>query len=305
MQVEPSVNGVEVAMESVPSVSRLKDSKSGQKLLAQEISPEAGPMVHKYCSLAQKCSAEDASHFIKEVLEVPGFYVFGELLYVPNIHQLSTHPNVSSHHRLLEIFAYGTYQDYLQNAATLPPLSPAMLKKLRLLTIVSMALADKSIKLDILQTKLALESRRELEDLIIDAIYADILRGKLDQARSLFEVDYALGRDVKIEDLPTITSTLETWCDSCSSMLSTVESVVQKANQTKEIYNKDQISLDEKMTKIKADVKKYIPSFSNDDEFDEPREFEKRPKNKKTSTSQGTSQPGSSKGNWRLWPKNL
>ena len=47
-----------------------------------------------------------------------------------------------------------------------------MLKKLRLLSIVSMALTDKSIKLDSLQKKLGLGSRRELEDLIIEAIYA-------------------------------------------------------------------------------------------------------------------------------------
>ena len=38
---------------------------------------------------------------------------------------------------------------------------------------------------------------RELEDLMIDAIYLDILRGKLDQSKELFEVEYTMGRDLE------------------------------------------------------------------------------------------------------------
>jgi COP9 signalosome complex subunit 7 len=37
---------------------------------------------------------------------------------------------------------------------------------------------------------------RDLEDLIIDAIYHDILRAKLDQQRKQVDVDFTMGRDL-------------------------------------------------------------------------------------------------------------
>ncbi|KAG6912801.1 hypothetical protein DXG01_012029, partial [Tephrocybe rancida] len=37
---------------------------------------------------------------------------------------------------------------------------------------------------------------RDLEDLIIDAIYLDILHGKLDQKEQQLEVEYTMGRDL-------------------------------------------------------------------------------------------------------------
>jgi hypothetical protein len=38
---------------------------------------------------------------------------------------------------------------------------------------------------------------RELEDLIIEGSNSNIVRGKLDQKMSHFEVDYAMGRDIR------------------------------------------------------------------------------------------------------------
>lgn len=44
--------------------------------------------------------------------------------------------------------------------------------------------------------ELGLSSRRELEDLVIEAIYAEVVKGKLDQRNACFQVDQALARDV-------------------------------------------------------------------------------------------------------------
>ena len=52
---------------------------------------------------------------------------------------------------------------------------------------------------------------RELEDLIIDAIYLDVIRGKLDQKEQQFEVEYTLGRDVEPGDVEGILKTLQDW----------------------------------------------------------------------------------------------
>ena len=38
---------------------------------------------------------------------------------------------------------------------------------------------------------------RDLEDLIIDAIYQEVISGKLDQKEQQFDVEYTMGRDVE------------------------------------------------------------------------------------------------------------
>jgi len=52
---------------------------------------------------------------------------------------------------------------------------------------------------------------RELEDLIIDAIYLDILRGKLDQKQGQLEVEYTMGRDLEPDKLENILFALRSW----------------------------------------------------------------------------------------------
>lgn len=42
-------------------------------------------------------------------------------------------------------------------------------------------------------------------------IYADIVRGKLDQKNSRLEVEYTVGRDIKPADVDTIIQVLQDW----------------------------------------------------------------------------------------------
>lgn len=49
------------------------------------------------------------------------------------------------------------------------------------------------------------------QDLIIEAIYADIIHGKLDQKNKQVEVEYALGRDIKPETIGKIADILQEW----------------------------------------------------------------------------------------------
>lgn len=76
------------------------------------------------------------------------------------------------YHDLLELFAYGVYEDYAKKSTELPDLSESMLIKLRQLTLVSLATGQKSLPLAELGKQLAISSTRQLEDLIIEAIYA-------------------------------------------------------------------------------------------------------------------------------------
>jgi len=49
------------------------------------------------------------------------------------------------------------------------------------------------------------------QDLIIDAIYADIIRGKLDQRHQHLEVDFAVGRDIQPDHIREISTVLNSW----------------------------------------------------------------------------------------------
>lgn len=56
-----------------------------------------------------------------------------------------------------------------------------------------------------------MDSTRELEDLIIDAIYQDIVRGKLDQKHQQFEVEFTMGRDLQSGQLQVLHDSLLAW----------------------------------------------------------------------------------------------
>ncbi len=61
---------------------------------------------------------------------------------------------------------------------------------------------------------LQISSIRELEGLIIDGIYMDILRGKLDQKSQQFEVEYAIGRDLTQSGVESLLASLQQWYES-------------------------------------------------------------------------------------------
>jgi COP9 signalosome complex subunit 7 len=63
---------------------------------------------------------------------------------------------------------------------------------------------------------LGIKNVRELEDLIIEAFYANIVRGKLDQQNNQLEVEFAIGRDVTDEEIDDILNILDQWLVSLS-----------------------------------------------------------------------------------------
>lgn len=72
----------------------------------------------------------------------------------------------------LNLFAYGTYKDYVAKRDDMIDISDVMTKKLKHLTIVSMAIEQKCIAYGDLQDQLVIANVRDLEDMIIEGIYA-------------------------------------------------------------------------------------------------------------------------------------
>ncbi|XP_063874587.1 COP9 signalosome complex subunit 7b-like isoform X1 [Scylla paramamosain] len=235
------------------SAANMTAGDNSSKAMGEKAS-QVNPM-EQYLILAKQAKGAAAVQLVKQVLEAPEVYVFGELLDMPNITSLKGTPQHAPYYELLQLFAYGVYGDYVRESAKFPTLTPTMLTKLRHLTIVSMATGQKSIPLATLGTQLGLTSTRELEDLIIEAMYTDIIHGKLDQKNGILELDHAIGRDIKPEDLPNIVATLQSWCDTCDTMLSNIDQLITRANTDKERHLKHRNSLETEVLNIKASLK--------------------------------------------------
>ncbi|XP_067137111.1 COP9 signalosome complex subunit 7b [Centruroides vittatus] len=222
--------------------------------MAEKVTPtNQSALLEQYLMLA-KLKGSSAVELIRQVLEAPSIYVFGELLDLPSIQELKGGPD-DAYYQLLNLFAYGTYSNYLENAAHLPPLTPSMVAKLRHLTIVSLATKSKCIPYSTLLKELDLKNLRELEDLIIEVIYADVVSGKLDQKNNQLEIDYTIGRDIRADDIDSVVAVLQEWCDGCEMVLSNIETQITKANALKDGHVKLKQQIETEVTNIKKSLK--------------------------------------------------
>ncbi|XP_018973557.1 COP9 signalosome complex subunit 7a-like isoform X2 [Cyprinus carpio] len=191
---------------------------------------------------------------ISSLLETPGLYVFSDILELPNVRELETGPHAPVY-QLLNLFAYGTYCDYKERAASLPELTPAQKNKLRHLSIISLASNLKCLPYSLLLQQLELKNVRELEDLLIEAVYCDIIHGKLDQRNQQVEVDCSIGRDLGPNELPNIANTLQEWCTGCEAVLCGIEEQVSRANQYRENQLKIKVQVETEVSNLQKTLK--------------------------------------------------
>lgn len=254
--------------------------------------------LEQFVLLAKGAKGAAAVELVKQTLDAPGVYVFGELLDMPNIKDLEngSHKNI---YELLQIFAHGTYKEYLQKQDTLPPLTELQKKKLQHLTIVSLATKMNCIPYSVLLEEIDVKNVRDLEDLIIEAIYADIIRGKLDQKNSNLEVDFAIGRDFKEDDLVTMINTLEAWRNSCESVLSEVESQITRANAEKSKYINHRAQIEHDVAELKKNFK------GQADDMDDMMQTERLPSSLLLDKCKKASKlPKMSRVSGKFWPRN-
>ena len=90
--------------------------------------------LEQFLLLAKTAKGPAVCELIKQTLEAPGVYVFGELLETECVKELAsgTHANYV---QLLEIFAFGTYRDY-KSKRTMAVLNTPRPGKLNLLFCV-------------------------------------------------------------------------------------------------------------------------------------------------------------------------
>ncbi|XP_072047261.1 COP9 signalosome complex subunit 7b-like [Amphiura filiformis] len=255
--------------------------------------------LEQFLLLAKSTKGAAMVALVKQVIEAPGVYVFGELLEMPNVQELGTGPN-APYFNALNLFAYGIYQDYKANPSQFPEFSPVALAKLRHLTVVSLAAKNKCISYSELLKELDMMNLRELEDLIIECIYADVIRGKLDQKNQQIEIDYTIGRDIRPEAISDIINVLQDWCDSCEVTLGTIDEQIRRANKYKETHVKTKQQVESEVANLKKAIKASSSSQDVEDQhMTDSREMEAQAvkPQKKTSKIKGL------RGSGKFWTK--
>uniref|UniRef100_A0A5K3F2Z1 PCI domain-containing protein n=1 Tax=Mesocestoides corti TaxID=53468 RepID=A0A5K3F2Z1_MESCO len=183
-------------------------------------------------------------------LRVLGVFVFSDLRDNAEIQSLAPESKLRN---LLDLFCYGTYGDH--KTAFVPELSPAQIRKLRQLTIISACDLRRLIPYDFLLKSLELTSLRELEDLIIDLFYVEALFGKLDQQKRMLVVDSAIGRDLRPDDLPILKSALYSWSNRVDSVLNDVALQVTKATILKKQWIESNVCVSDNQSNAQTSAK--------------------------------------------------
>lgn len=176
--------------------------------------------------------------FLKELIiratSAQGTYVFTELLQTAAIQSLQTaEPEYRSYLTLLELFSWGTYEEY-RTTPDLPPLSDVQTQKLRLLSLLTLAspflpvesASQDPLTYSALLTSLNLSSNHELETLVTSAIYAGLLSARLSPTSTPPRVhitSVAPVRDLRPQSLPAILHILRTWEGRCTSTIADLE----------------------------------------------------------------------------------
>lgn len=197
-------------------------------------------------------SPRAAADLVTQATSAPNTYVFAELLQTPNIQKLRESQDYASYLTLLEIFSWGTWEDYkgtptrstfpterLREANTppaqrpnLPKLSAPQHQKLLLLTLLPLARSRKTLTYPSLTTALDLPTPRALEELITTAIYAGLLTATLDPAHSLVSVtSVAPLRDLAPGALPALQAALATWAQRSDAALAELEARVAEVKR--------------------------------------------------------------------------
>eukprot|EP00456_Euglypha_rotunda_P089827 TRINITY_DN9340_c0_g1_i3.p1 TRINITY_DN9340_c0_g1~~TRINITY_DN9340_c0_g1_i3.p1 ORF type:complete len:221 (+),score=39.69 TRINITY_DN9340_c0_g1_i3:2-664(+) len=188
-----------------------------------------------YQVLLKTAKGSAAVSVIKEALKNPALFVFGELIDMPNVLELEKNPEHKPWLDVIRIFAYGTYQDYKAKSKDLPALSAPQTEKLKQLTLVSLASKTKTLSYSTLIESLELKDVRELEDLIIDTVYIGLVKGKLDQKKQVFEVEFAIGRDIGPTDVAQMMATITAWSKAAEELMAQLDKSMATAIKSIEI----------------------------------------------------------------------
>ncbi|KAK4414591.1 COP9 signalosome complex subunit [Sesamum alatum] len=216
-----------------------------------DIEQKQAEHIDYFVKQASNLKGSALSTVIVEATSHPSLFAFSEIIAVPNVLELEGTENGASLD-LLRMFAYGTWSEYKSAASRLSQLVPDQVLKLKQLTVLTLAETNKVLPYDLLMQELDVTNVRELEDFLInDCMYVGIVRGKLDQLRRCFEVQFAAGRDLRPGQLGSMIQTLANWLSTSENLLVSIQEKIKWADTMSEVDKKHKKEVDERVEEVK------------------------------------------------------
>ena len=158
--------------------------------------------------------------------------------------------------KLLELFSYGSYQEYKRRRDEFPELQEKHITKLKQLSLVSCAGSASVLRYKEMMDELDVSSIRALEDLIISSVYNGLVRGKLNQREGKFTVQWVMGRDLRPGELEDILVKLKNWRGNCQRLMATLDENNNVVERFLKEDSEKQCKLEQKLESVKGEVKK-------------------------------------------------
>ncbi|KAK8058811.1 hypothetical protein PG994_009259 [Apiospora phragmitis] len=153
-------------------------------------------------------SPRAAADLVTRATSTPNTYVFAELLQSPQIQALPQAPEYA----------------HLNEQQTL---------KLRQLSLLTLAKDPHNLSYASLQSALGLSDARALEDLVISAIYADLITAQLDPHNQVVHVSSVSPlRDLAPNSIPSMLASLQEWSGRCTTTLAELEAQIAAIKDT-------------------------------------------------------------------------
>lgn len=194
-------------------------------------------------------SPRAAADLVTRATSAPNTFLFSDLLQTPAIQNLAD-SEFASHLKLLQIFSYGTYSSY-KTTEGLPALAEVQATKLRQLSLLSLVRDRQNLSYAALQEALDLPGAREVETLVISAVYAGLLHATLDPARAVVQVSsVAPLRDLAPGAIPEMATALKKWSDRCTTTLDGLDLQIKEIRTIAAARQREQRLADEKLQQL-------------------------------------------------------
>ncbi|KAF5628444.1 ACOB [Fusarium sp. NRRL 52700] len=194
-------------------------------------------------------SPRAAADLVTRATSAPNTFLFSDLLQTPAIQNLAD-SEFASHLKLLQVFSYGTYSSYKMTEG-LPALAEVQATKLRQLSLLSLVRDRQNLSYAALQEALDLPGAREVEALVISAVYAGLLHATLDPARAVVQVtSVAPLRDLAPGSIPDMAAALKKWSDRCTTTLDGLDLQIKEIRATAAARQREQRLADEKLQQL-------------------------------------------------------
>ncbi|KAJ4956016.1 hypothetical protein NE237_012799 [Protea cynaroides] len=219
-----------------------------------DIEQKQAELIERFVKQAENHKGAPLVNIIVEATSHSCLFAFSEIFAVPNVAELQG-TEYSTFLDVLRLFAHGTWSDYKSNACHLPLLAPDQVRKLKQLTVLTLAETNKVLSYDQLMQELDVTNVRELEDFLInECMYVGIVRGKLDQLRRCFEVQFAAGRDLRPGQLGSMIQVLTSWLTTSDNLLLSIQEKIKWADTMSELDKKHQKEVEDKAEEVKKSL---------------------------------------------------